>query len=59
MFYTIATATMACIVYPLLTALRIHWGISRTVYPRAPLSVSSLLSLHTTHAFVLPAAAAR
>ena len=31
MFYTIATATRACIVYPPLTALRMHWGISPTV----------------------------
>src|SRR5262249_28775459 len=30
-FYTIATATRACIVYPSLTALRVHWGISRSV----------------------------
>jgi len=31
LFYTIATATTTCIVYPSLTALRVHWGISRTV----------------------------
>src|SRR5262249_22984352 len=27
-------ATTACIVYPPLTALRVHWGISPSVYPR-------------------------
>jgi len=31
MFYTIATATTACAVYPPLTALRVHWGISPSV----------------------------
>jgi hypothetical protein len=31
MFYTIATATTTCIVYPPLTALRVHRGISPTV----------------------------
>jgi hypothetical protein len=31
MFYTIATATRACIVYPSLTALRVHCGISPSV----------------------------
>jgi len=31
LFYTIATATMTCIVYPSLTALRVHCGISPSV----------------------------
>jgi hypothetical protein len=31
MFSTIATAATTCIVYPPLTALRVHWGISRSV----------------------------
>jgi hypothetical protein len=31
MFYTIAIATTTCIVYPPLTALGMHWGISPSV----------------------------
>src|SRR5262249_31241618 len=51
-----STATTACIVYPPLTALRVHWGISRSVYPRAPHSVTALSTLRTPRAFVLLAA---
>jgi len=31
MFYTFATTTTTCTVYPPLTALRVHWGISASV----------------------------